>query len=73
MASIRFSLRTHDPNEAKRRHAKAAETLEAPWAALRKASPVSPDHQQVTALAGELYGAVGGWQREPNPCGSAHA
>lgn len=57
MGSIRFSLRTLDPSEAKARQGQAAATLETFWAALRKCRPVTLDHKQATALAGELYRA----------------
>lgn len=79
MGSIRFSLRTLDPSEAKARQGQAAATLETFWATLRKCRPVTLDHKQATALAGELYRAWtadrvrttsvtlmpdGGWQRD---------
>ncbi len=57
MATVRFSLRTHDPSEAKRRQGQAVASLEAHWTALRKARPVTLDHRQATALAGDLYRA----------------
>lgn len=61
MESVRFSLRTNEPDEAKVRHAHAAAALETVWSALRRSKPVSLDHEQATALAGDLYRAwVGG-------------
>jgi hypothetical protein len=57
MASVRFSLRTRDPSEAKRRQGHAAAALETYWTALRQARPVALDHRQATALAGDLYRA----------------
>ncbi len=57
MRSIRFSLRTRDPAEAKARQGQAAAALERQWAAFRNAAPVTLDHKQCTALAGELYRA----------------
>lgn len=57
MGSIRFSLRTLDPSEAKARQGRAAATLKTFWATLRKCRPVTLDYKQATALAGELYRA----------------
>lgn len=57
MRSIRFSLRTRDPAEAKARQGQAAAALERHWAAFRNAAPVVLNHKQSTALAGELYRA----------------
>ncbi|WP_346658117.1 DUF6538 domain-containing protein [Bradyrhizobium sp. 154] len=54
--AVRFSLRTAEPNEAKRRHALAAASLAIIWEALRNDAPVRLTHRQATALAGELYG-----------------
>ncbi|UPK20349.1 tyrosine-type recombinase/integrase [Bradyrhizobium sp. 131] len=53
--AVRFSLRTAEPSEAKRRHALAAASLATVWEALRNDSPVRLTHRQATALAGELY------------------
>jgi integrase len=60
MESVRFSLRTSDPGEAKERHARAAAAMETYWNALRRSRPVSLDHEQATALAGDLYRAWAG-------------
>lgn len=59
---IRFSLRTHDPREAKARQAAAIAYLEQAFAAIRANAPVSLTHRQATALAGELYRS---WTSEP--------
>lgn len=53
--AVRFSLRTSDPSEAKKRQALAAAFLEGVWAAFRDDVPVRLSHRQATALAGELY------------------
>lgn len=53
--AVRFSLRTSDPSEAKRRHAAAAAFLESVWDAYRTDAPIRLTHRQATALAGELY------------------
>jgi len=55
--AVRFSLRTRDPSETKRRQAEAAAYLETVWQALREDSPVPLTHRQATALAGRLYRA----------------
>lgn len=60
MGSIRFSLRTQDPSEAKARQGQAAAALETFWTALRRSKPVTLDHRQATALAGALYRAWAG-------------
>ncbi len=57
MASLRFSLRTRDPSEAKARQGQAAAAVERFWTALRKSQPATLDHRQATALAGDLYRA----------------
>lgn len=56
--SIRFSLGTRDPAEAKIRQALAIAYLGTVWKALREAAaPVDLTNKQATALAGELYRA----------------
>ncbi|MCA3630619.1 MAG: hypothetical protein IOC35_09895 [Methylobacterium sp.] len=55
--SVRFSLRTSDASEAKRRQARAAAALERIWEALRTNEPVALSHRQATALSGRLYRA----------------
>ncbi|WP_281292741.1 DUF6538 domain-containing protein [Methylobacterium oryzihabitans] len=57
MRSVRFSLRTRDPAEAKARQGQAAAALERFWVSLRTDAPAALSHQQATALAGELYRA----------------
>ena len=58
MQAVRFSLRTANSSEVKRRQAEAAHYLEGVWTALRSAdSPVRLAHRQATALAGRLYRA----------------
>ena len=57
MDSLRFSLRTFDPGEAKLRQAAAIAYLEGLYAKLRANAPVSLTHQQCVALAGEVYRA----------------
>jgi integrase len=52
--TIQVSLRTNDPNEARRRHAKVSTTLLELWAAKRNGSQ-SLTHEQATALAGATY------------------
>jgi len=61
--SIRFSLRTADPSEAKARQAIAAAYIEGVWKALRTDASVSLSHRQATALAGELYRSWADGQR----------
>lgn len=53
--SVRFSLRTTDPSQAKTRQAIAAAYLEGVWTALREDAPAKLSHRQATALAGDLY------------------
>lgn len=53
MQHVRFSLRTHDPSEAKRRQGQAAASLEEYWTALRRAKPV-----RLTHMDGPRRGAV---------------
>jgi hypothetical protein len=55
--SVRFSLQTRDPAQAKIRQAKAAAYLETVWQALRHEQPTSLSNRQATALAGQLYRA----------------
>jgi hypothetical protein len=55
--TIRLSLRTDDPSQAKVRQAGIAAYLESVWQALRADAPVSLTRRQATALAGELYRA----------------
>jgi hypothetical protein len=54
---LRFSLRTRDPGETKKRQAEVVGYLEAVWQALRNTKPTALTHRQATALAGELYRA----------------
>lgn len=58
---IRFSLRTSEPSEAKRRHAECAAFMERVFAAHRAMLPVSLDNRQATALAKRIYD---GWADE---------
>jgi len=55
--SIRLSLQTREPAEAKIRQATIASYLETVWRALRQPEAVSLTNRQATALAGELYRA----------------
>src|SRR3984957_4688758 len=55
--AVRFSLRTREPSETKRRQAEAATYLETVWQALREDSQIPLTHRQATALAGRLYRA----------------
>lgn len=55
--TVRFSLRTNDPAEVKRRMAQVDAFFENLWRALRKREPVSLTHREATALAGEAYKA----------------
>jgi integrase len=55
--SVRVSLRTHEPAEAKIRQATIASYLETVWRALRQPEAVSLTNREATALAGELYRA----------------
>jgi hypothetical protein len=69
MASIRVSLRTRDPSEAKVRQAKVVAYLESVWRALRSTAPVTLTYRQATALAGRLYRAwANGEGRERTIC-----
>jgi integrase len=53
--SIRFSLRTRDPREAKARHAVALDCIERWFHGLRTEQPLELTHKQITALAGVFY------------------
>ncbi len=55
MLSIRFSLKTSEPGEAKRPQAEAIAYLEGIYANLRANKPVPLTHRQCVALSGELY------------------
>jgi len=55
--AVRFSLRTREPSETKRRQAEAAVYLETVWQALREDFPIPLTHRQATALADRLYRA----------------
>lgn len=55
--SVRLSLRTREPSEAKIRHGRVASYLESVWKALRATKPLALTHRQATALAGVLYRA----------------
>jgi integrase len=55
--ALRFSLRTRDPGETKKRQAAALGYLEGVWQALRETTPMSLTPRHVHALAGELYRA----------------
>jgi hypothetical protein len=52
--TIKVSLRTHDPREAKARQAKALAYLDDIWRSLRD-GPRRLTHREVTALAGTWY------------------
>jgi integrase len=60
METIRISLRTADPSEAKRRQAALVSHFDQVWAAMREDAPRTLTHQQAVALAGEFYR---GWVR----------
>ncbi|CAG0987810.1 hypothetical protein RHIZO_02084 [Rhizobiaceae bacterium] len=64
MDALRFSLRTSDPAEARKRQAEVASYIETVWQAQRSARPVSITHRQATALAGELHRAWAGEKDE---------
>jgi hypothetical protein len=55
--TVKVSLRTADPAEAKVRQAALAAYLETVWRALRNGALLPLTHRQATALAGELYRA----------------
>ncbi|WAP70895.1 DUF6538 domain-containing protein [Jiella pelagia] len=59
--TVRLSLRTSEPREAKMRLATVAAHFEALWNTLRQSRPVRLTHEQATALAGDLYRA---WAKE---------
>jgi integrase len=58
--SVRLSLQTREPAEAKIRQATIASYLETVWRALRQPEAVSLTNREATALAGELYRAWAG-------------
>lgn len=63
--TIKVSLRTHDPREAKARQAKALAYLDDMWRALR-AGPQRLSNRHVVALAGEWYRAAKAtWENDP--------
>ncbi|MFZ5738570.1 MAG: DUF6538 domain-containing protein [Pseudomonadota bacterium] len=63
--TIKVSLRSHDPREAKARQAKALAYLDDMWRALR-AGPQRLNNRQVVALAGEWYRAAKAtWENDP--------
>ena len=55
--TVKVSLRTADPGEAKLRNAAVGAYVETVWRALRNGTPRPLTHRQATALAGELYRA----------------
>ncbi|MCB4767848.1 site-specific integrase [Ancylobacter sp. Lp-2] len=57
---IRFSLRTAEPSDVKRRQAAALQHVESIFASLRASAPVALTHKQCVALAGEVYRAWAG-------------
>jgi hypothetical protein len=65
--SIRVSLRTPDPIEAKNRQAGIAAYLARVFAALREERPLPLTHRQAVALSGELYRA---WAKDIHPADS---
>lgn len=64
MQSIRFSLRTDDAREVKRRQAEAVAYLEGVCANLLADKPVSLTHRQCVALSGDLYRS---WEKDLEP------
>ena len=54
---VKVSLRTKDPNEARRLHTAQAAAIQAHWDLLRK-GPATLDDRQVDAVAGEVYRAL---------------
>ena len=58
--SVRLSLQTREPAEAKIRQATIASYFETVWRALRQPEAVSLTNREATALAGELYRAWAG-------------
>lgn len=61
MATVRFSLRTSDPAEAKIRQGHVAACLETVWRGLRGPAPIFLTNREAHALAGTLYRA---WANE---------
>ena len=57
---IRFSLRTSEPSDVKRRQAAALQHVESIFASLRASAPATLAHKQCIALAGEVYRAWAG-------------
>lgn len=64
MTTVRFSLRTRDPQETKIRQAIAAAYLETVWRALRQPDATALSNKQAHALAGQLYRAWSDEDRE---------
>lgn len=63
--TIKVSLRTHDPREAKARQAKALAYLDDVWRSMRE-SPRRLTHRETIALAGEAYRhAKNTWENDP--------
>lgn len=63
--TIKLSLRTRDPREAKARQAKALAYLDDVWRSLREA-PRRLTHREIIALAGEAYRhAKKTWENDP--------
>ena len=54
-SAIRFSLRTADPSQAKRRQAEVAAHLETVFKGLRESRPVSFTHRQAVAFSKRMY------------------
>lgn len=61
--SIRFSLRTKSPVEARKRERKITEYLDGLFARLRTKQVVELSHRQIQALSGSFYAA---WASEPD-------
>ena len=64
MRTVRFSLLTRDPAEAKIRQAQAAAQVEHIWGALRRTKPLMLSSRDAHALAGQLYRAWADGRRE---------
>ena len=63
--TIKVSLRTHDPGEAKQRQAKALAHLDDVWRSVRE-GPCRLTNRRVVALAGEWYReAKATWEDDP--------
>lgn len=63
--TIKVSLRTHDPREAKARQAKALAYLDDVWRSMRE-NPRRLSHREIIALAGEAYRhAKKTWENDP--------